>query len=90
MGMSRRLVLIGFCALLAAFAGMAFDPHGFRLYRQLGREVRNLDARNAELARNIDRTQHRVEALRAGPQALERAAHENGYVHADETLFELR
>ena len=76
--------------MAAAVAAMAFDPRGVRTWFRLGADLHRLEAQNADLETQIERTRHRVEALRTGPQALERAAHENGYVHPDEMLFQLK
>jgi cell division protein FtsB len=91
MGIVRRILLVvAAIALAGVAAAMVMDPHGYRLYRQLGRDVRRVESENAVLASRIDLLQKKVEALREGPKALERAAHENGYVHSDEILFELK
>jgi cell division protein FtsB len=87
----RRAIAVGFVvAVVAVLTAMAFDSRGLRQWFRIGAELHQLEARNADLEAKIDRTRRRVEALRTGPQALERSAHENGYVHADETLFQLK
>jgi cell division protein FtsB len=84
-------IFIVVCALVGATAvAMALDPRGFRAWRHLGSDVRAAEAQNAALAAQIDVLRRKVDALRSGPQALERAAHENGYVHENEMLFELK
>jgi len=90
--MSKPLqILIVACALVgSAVVAMALDSHGVRAWHRLGPEVAAAEAQNAALKAQIDVTRRRVEALRSGPQALERAAHENGYVHDNEMLFELK
>lgn len=87
----RRAIAIGFgVAVVAALTAMAFDSRGLRTWYRLGTDLHRLESQNADLEARIDRTRRRVEALREGPKALERAAHENGYVKADETLFQLK
>src|ERR1700759_4290415 len=57
---------------------------------ELGRDLRALRARNAQLAADNDRLAREAEALRADPEAIERVARaELGWVRPGEIIVDL-
>ena len=74
-------------ALLLA-VGSAFAEGGFRRYVRLSNDVTQLKDRNHKLADDNARLRRDVEALRANPRAIERAAREElGFVRPGELVF---
>lgn len=69
---------------------LALDDEGLRRRHALGKDLDQLETRNAQLRGEIELLRRRADALRGDPKALERAARENGYVRDDEILFQLR
>lgn len=86
-----KQALIGFAVLLVTFlAGFFADPHGLRKLSSLHSQIAQAEAENVRLRAEIEVLRRKARALRGDPAALERAAHEIGYVRDSEILFELR
>ena len=86
---STRKVLwssVGAAFLLAAVS--AGHPKGFRRYWQLRRDQVSITDRNRQAAEENRVLLREIEALRADPKALERAAREElGYVKPGEVVL---
>jgi cell division protein FtsB len=87
----RRLGSLAFCALcVLLLAASALDRDGVATWRRLAREVRRVEAENAEIARENERLRREASALAGDPAAVERAAREVlGYVRKGEIVIKL-
>lgn len=66
-----------------------FDAQGVPRYRALQGELRQIDADNSRLTREVDALTREVHALRNDPAAIERIARDElGMVREDEILFQ--
>lgn len=66
-----------------------FDSQGVPRYRALQSELRQVEADNARLTREVDTLTREVHALRSDPTAIERIARDElGMVREDEILFQ--
>lgn len=87
----RQQAMLAASVLVFGFLlGLVTDPHGLRRWWAMGGEIDRLGSENARLRTEVDALKRRAHALQNDDQALERVARENGYVRADEILFELR
>jgi cell division protein FtsB len=90
--MARRRQVVWASVVIATVlaVGSAVAEGGFRKYWRLQQDVRTLEERNARLAQDNARLRREIEALRADPTALERAAREElGYVRPGELVFDV-
>lgn len=89
--MRRRQVLWASVFVALLLAGVSATAEGgFRRYVKLSNDVRGLQDRNKRLTEDNARLRREVEALRADPTALERAAREElGLVKPGEIVFSL-
>ncbi|MBK8171416.1 MAG: septum formation initiator family protein [Sandaracinaceae bacterium] len=66
-----------------------FDAQGVPRYRALQGELRQVEADNSRLVREVDALTREVHALRSDPAAIERIARDElGMVREDEILFQ--
>jgi len=92
MGSFRRSKTVLFLAAFTAVVGVAvaFDAQGLRKERRMRAEAAQLHAENEKLAGDIARLAREVQALRARPEAMERAVREElRYVRPGEVVYRL-
>ncbi len=85
----KVLGIAGVAAALLASVSVA-DSRGFRRYLTLRQEMRNLELRNVDVARENDGLKREIAALRSDPAAQERAVREElSFVKPGEIVIHL-
>jgi len=93
---TRNLWILRGLAALALAATFGYGPYylyansGFARYLQLRRDLRTMQARNAQLRHANERLEREVHSLRDSPRAVEHVARADlGWVRPGEVVFEL-
>jgi len=88
----RTLIAAVWVALVVGLSAAAVtDPRGWRRNLKLQDEVRALEAKNAEVARENQRLAREAKALKSDPAAMERAVRsELGFIRPGEMVLQLR
>ena len=85
----RGLPLAVLTISLVAVPILVLEPQGMPRMRALDRELREVEAENAELRRDVVRLRTEVKDLRENPTAVERIAREQlGLVRKSEVVFQ--
>jgi len=85
----RGLPLAVLTVSLIAVPVLVLEPQGMPRMRALEKELRDVEAENAELRRDVARLRTEVKDLRENPAAVERIAREQlGLVRKSEVVFQ--
>ena len=85
----RGLPLAVLTVSLIAVPVLVFEPQGMPRMRALEKELKGVEAENAELRRDVARLRTEVKDLRENPAAVERIAREQlGLVRKSEVVFQ--
>ena len=85
----RGLPLAVLTMSLIAVPVLVLEPQGMPRMRALDKELRDVEAENAELRRDVARLRTEVKDLRENPAAVERIAREQlGLVRKSEVVFQ--
>lgn len=85
----RGLPLAVLTMSLIAVPVLVLEPQGMPRMRALDKELREVEAENAELRRDVARLRTEVKDLRENPAAIERIAREQlGLVRKSEVVFQ--
>ena len=85
----RGLPLAVLTMSLIAVPVLVLEPQGMPRMRALDKELREVEAENAELRRDVSRLRTEVKNLRENPTAIERIAREQlGLVRKSEVVFQ--
>lgn len=85
----RGLPLALLTVSLIAVPVLVLQPEGMPRMRALEKELRDVEAENAELKRDVTRLRTEVKDLRENPAAVERIAREQlGLVRKSEVVFQ--
>jgi cell division protein FtsB len=85
----RGLPLAVLTVSLVAVPVLVLEPQGMPRMRALDKELRGVEAENAELRRDVTRLRTEVKDLRENPAAIERIAREQlGLVRKSEVVFQ--
>lgn len=85
----RGLPLAVLTVSLIAVPVLVLEPQGMPRMRALDKELRDVEAENAELRRDVARLRTEVKDLRENPAAIERIAREQlGLVRKSEVVFQ--
>lgn len=85
----RGLPLAVLTVSLIAVPVLVLQPQGMPRMRALDRELKDVEAENAELRRDVARLRTEVKDLRDNPAAVERIAREQlGLVRKSEVVFQ--
>lgn len=85
----RGLPLAVLTVSLIAVPVLVLEPQGMPRMRGLDKELRSVEAENAELRRDVARLRTEVKELRENPAAVERIAREQlGLVRKNEVIFQ--
>ncbi|HVJ90123.1 MAG TPA: septum formation initiator family protein [Labilithrix sp.] len=85
----RGLPLAVLTVSLIAVPVLVLQPQGMPRMRALEKELRGVEAENAELRRDVSRLRAEVKDLRDNPAAVERIAREQlGLVRKSEVVFQ--
>lgn len=85
----RGLPLALLTVSLIAVPVLVLEPEGMPRMRALDKELRDVEADNAELRRDVNRLRTEVKDLRENPVAVERIAREQlGLVRKSEVVFQ--
>jgi cell division protein FtsB len=85
----RGLPLAVLTVSLIAVPVLVLEPQGMPRMRALDKELKDVEAENAELRRDVARLRTEVKDLRENPAAIERIAREQlGLVRKSEVVFQ--
>src|SRR6185369_350940 len=85
----RGLPLAVLTVSLIAVPVLVLEPQGMPRMRALDKELKEVEAQNAELRRDVSRLRTEVKELRENPSAIERIAREQlGLVRKTEVVFQ--
>lgn len=85
----RGLPLAVLTISLVAVPVLVLQPQGMPRMRALAQELRDVEAENADLRRDVNRLRTEVKDLRENPAAVERIAREQlGLVRKSEVVFQ--
>jgi cell division protein FtsB len=85
----RGLPLAVLTVSLIAVPVLVLEPQGMPRMRALDKELKEVEAENAELRRDVARLRTEVKDLRENPAAVERIAREQlGLVRKSEVVFQ--
>ncbi len=85
----RGLPLAVLTVSLIAVPVLVLEPQGMPRMRALDKELKEVEAENAELRRDVARLRTEVKDLRENPTAVERIAREQlGLVRKSEVVFQ--
>lgn len=85
----RGLPLAVLTVSLIAVPVLVLEPQGMPRMRALEKELKGVEAENAELRRDVTRLRTEVKDLRENPAAVERIAREQlGLVRKSEVVFQ--